>query len=114
MTTPTELRALLAEALQYIDPASGLAAHKLRALITAALSEKDEGVPLHCRVKAGWVDAGRRGIFFGQVYAQQAWAVVRWDDEDDPETFKSAGIEVIQIGDAEKWQPLPPLPERKV
>ena len=41
--TTTELRALLAEALQYIDPASGLAAHKLRARITAALSEKDEG-----------------------------------------------------------------------
>ena len=47
-----------------------------------------------CRIKPGWEGAERRGLYLGKVLLLQWWAIVVWDDEEDPETFKAAGIEI--------------------
>lgn len=56
-----------------------------------------------CRIKAGWVDAGRVGELFvtvqarrpGDTVLRQPWSVVLWDGADDPALFKTAGLELI-------------------
>jgi len=57
--------------------------------------ESDDTIP--CRIKEGWEDAGREGQYFGFMYFLDGkWAVVLWDDEDEPSFFKSDGIEVAR------------------
>lgn len=54
-----------------------------------------------CRIKTGWQDAGREGLFLVTVADEplgQPWAIVLWDGEEDPDCFKAAGIEVIREG----------------
>lgn len=58
-----------------------------------------------CRVKNGWLRAGREGLYFATIADEplgQPWAVVLWDGEEDPDCFKAAGLEVVR----EEWQPL--------
>lgn len=47
------------------------------------------------RIKPGWEGAGRKGVRHAEVNVQQPWSVVVWDDEEDPDCFKSAGLEEI-------------------
>ncbi len=49
-------------------------------------------------VKAGFVDAGRKGRSLGEhitVNGMQ-WTPVLWDDEEDPEFFKSFGLDHLK------------------
>jgi hypothetical protein len=51
------------------------------------------------RIKKGWEGAGRMGTMFycadkGE-YLDQAWAMVLWDDEEDPDCNKMAGLELV-------------------
>jgi hypothetical protein len=54
------------------------------------------------RICRGWDGAGREGRLLAWVFARQRWAVVLWDDEEDPDCFKAAGLEEIR-----------PLPARR-
>jgi hypothetical protein len=55
-----------------------------------------------CRVKQGWEDAGREGealCYFEHEKLGQQWILVIWDDEDDPDCFKAAGLEIKTVVD---------------
>lgn len=57
-----------------------------------------------CKIKAGWEGAGREGEAFGFFTHKrlgQEWIVVLWDDEDDPDCFKAAGLLIKR----EAWNP---------
>ena len=61
---------------------------------------------IRCRIKAGWLEAGREGhllCFVTHPRVGQTWAVVMWDDEEDPDCFKAAGLEIKTEKD-ETWQ----------
>ncbi len=46
------------------------------------------------RVKKGWYEFGKVGTCLGNpVFVNQEWIPVLWDDEEDPEFFKLAGVE---------------------
>ena len=49
------------------------------------------------RIKKGWEGAGRWGTIFYIIHRNafigQAWAMVLWDDEEDPDCHKTAGLE---------------------
>ena len=49
-----------------------------------------------CRIKSGWHGAGREGEAFNYFddLKGQRWVTLQWDDEDDPDLHKAAGIEV--------------------
>lgn len=49
---------------------------------------------VECRVASGFMEAGKRGQYFGKFFCGQWWAIVKWDEEDDPETFKADGVEI--------------------
>lgn len=56
---------------------------------------------VRCRIKAGWAEAGKEGeiiAYFTQC-CNQMWALVKWDDEEDPDCHKAAGIEIKQLGE---------------
>lgn len=49
------------------------------------------------RIKDGWCEAGKTGVQIGfPVMIGQLWTPVMWDDEEDPDWHKSAGLEVVQ------------------
>ena len=51
--------------------------------------------PRRCRIKEKWEGAGRTGKYYGNVSIEnQKWAIVVWDDEEDPDLHKLAGIEI--------------------
>ena len=47
-----------------------------------------------CRVRIahGWEGDGREGVMLGSVYTDREWAIVVWDDGEDPHTFKARGL----------------------
>lgn len=48
-----------------------------------------------CKIKSGWVDAGKEGdaiSYFDHPRLGQHWVVVVWDNEEDPDCFKAAGL----------------------
>ncbi len=52
------------------------------------------------KIKEGWHQVGRKGKQVGrEIFAEQWWTPVLWDDEEDPDFFKSAGLDKI-----EKWK----------
>lgn len=48
--------------------------------------------PPRVKVADAWERAGRTGRLLATVFARQKWAVVLWDDKEDPSTFKAAGL----------------------
>lgn len=51
-----------------------------------------------CRIKPGWHQEGREGTLFVVISINgQDWAVVLWKDEEDPDLFKAAGLEVAEV-----------------
>lgn len=58
-----------------------------------------------CRIKAGWEGAGREGdavcYFDEPARLGQQWTVVLWDDQDDPDCFKSAGLEIKRLNESQ-------------
>ena len=58
--------------------------------------------PVRCRVQNTEVD-GREGKFFGAVVVDNMlWAVVRWGDNEDPDLYKAAVIQIEKM----EWEPL--------
>ena len=60
--------------------------------------------PARCRIKAGWHEHPRRGVLLGTFRADdhgvgQAWAIVKFDDDEDPDLFKASGIEAMIDGE---------------
>lgn len=52
---------------------------------------------VRCRIADGWGDAGRLGQYFGKIDIDcdgMEWAIVRWDDEEDPDLHKARAIEI--------------------
>jgi len=48
------------------------------------------------RLRDGWHGAGREGVVLDdEVHVGQPWCPVLWDDEEDPDFHKSAGLEPI-------------------
>jgi len=48
------------------------------------------------KIKSGWEGAGREGVVLGEtVLTGQEWVPMKFDDEEDPEFFKKAGLEFI-------------------
>ncbi len=48
---------------------------------------------MRCYIKPGWYCAGRGGKVLGpNVYSQQDWTPVLWDDDPDPTFHKTAGL----------------------
>lgn len=51
-----------------------------------------------CRIIKGWEGAGRTGQYFGRFFSGgQWWAVVKWDDEDDPDLHKTCGLDLFRM-----------------
>lgn len=58
----------------------------------------NESIGTACRIKKGWADAGKEGSYFGKHWiGGRFWAVVLWEDEEEPELFKADAIEVSTI-----------------
>jgi len=54
-------------------------------------------VPLSspCRIKQGWSGAGKQGLYYGKIRIRGGWwAIVQWEDDDDPDMLKIDAIEV--------------------
>jgi len=50
--------------------------------------------PRRVRIKEGWGGAGQEGVILGaNVDVEQLWTPVLWDDEEDPDWHKTAGLE---------------------
>ena len=48
------------------------------------------------RIKKNWGDAGRVGTQLGEpVFVLQWWTPLVWDDEEDPDFHKTAGLEKV-------------------
>lgn len=56
------------------------------------------------RMRVGWVrDAGDlkrdlsqlEGLLLAEVFAGQEWGVVLWNDREDPDCFKMAGLVIL-------------------
>ena len=48
-------------------------------------------------IKADWYGGGRIGTVLGDpVFVQQEWVPVLWDDEEDPDFHKMAGLEIYE------------------
>jgi hypothetical protein len=62
------------------------------------LSNIDEQYIQPVQIRPGWDKAGRRGVTIGKsvVVGGTFWTPVTWDGEDDPDWFKTAGLEVIK------------------
>lgn len=46
------------------------------------------------RIKPGYEGAGCEGILLAHVFVEQLWAVVLFDNEEDPTTFKMGALEI--------------------
>jgi len=55
----------------------------------------EETVP--CIIKDGWFNCGKSGQYFGNIMiGNRHWAIILWDDEEDPDMHKAEGIQVAQ------------------
>lgn len=70
-----------------------------------SFSMVDDG-PIRCRGKVGTDKEGKDGQYFGQFHIKDDvwWALVQWDDEDDPDLYKLNLLEVaiVVYKDADK------------
>ena len=58
-----------------------------------------------CRIKEGWMDAGKIGdaFLFFEDNKKQLWIALQWDGEDDPDLHKAAGLEIRRLNET-KWE----------
>ena len=65
-----------------------------------------ENEPVPCRIAEGWEEAGKNGYYFGCVEINKMyWAIVKWDEDEDPTLHKLSGIEVGKV----VWGPIAKL-----
>ena len=62
--------------------------------IEALLPQWIPGEKARCEVRAGWYNPGREGRYLGKVTTDRDWAIVLWDNEEDPDLFKMEGLEI--------------------
>lgn len=43
-------------------------------------------------IKVGWDYAGRKGLYLGEVFENQEWAIVVFDGEEDPSLYKKPAL----------------------
>jgi hypothetical protein len=49
---------------------------------------------MRVQIKSDWFNAGKTGRTLGRkVFIEQWWTPVKWDDEDDPDWHKTAGLQ---------------------
>lgn len=76
-------------------------------------------------IREGWSGANRRGTAIGEpVFYEQDWVPVKWDDEDDPNFHKRAGLVfVTEEENTDPWEDVrayakdrlnPDIPAREV
>lgn len=60
---------------------------------------------VHFRIKDGWFDAGREGNAFSYFTdnKHQLWVVLQYDEDDDPDPHKAAGVQIQRLGSTE-WE----------
>ncbi len=60
---------------------------------------------VRCKIAPQWEGAGREGhaICYFDSYVDQLWVVVKWNDDDDPDLHKAAGLLLKHIGD-KRWK----------
>ncbi len=58
--------------------------------------------PKEVRIKEGWEDVGKRGLCHGYINLDQCWAIVVWNDSEDPELVKMRSLEEKFI----VWRPI--------
>lgn len=54
--------------------------------------------PVRCRVRTDqkWADAGKSGLYYGKHEVNgMTWAVVLFDGDEDPTTYKAHALEVL-------------------
>jgi|GEM_PF-5438021 len=59
-----------------------------------------QGCPAQVVIKKGWEGAGRIGYTLGPLGVMvqgQRWTPVLWNDEEDPDWHKMAGLEVVPV-----------------
>lgn len=49
-----------------------------------------------CSILKGWEGAGRKGQFLGKFFSDQWWAIVLWEDEEDPDLHKTCGLDLFR------------------
>lgn len=54
-----------------------------------------------CRIAAHYYGEGRKWQYFGRIAVGDSmeWAIVVWDDEEDPDFHKTQGLEIMR----EQW-----------
>lgn len=61
------------------------------------------GSGARCKIAEGWDGAGREGeaLCYVQPSRQgaQTWIIVMWDDEDEPDLHKAAGLLIKRTGE---------------
>lgn len=45
------------------------------------------------KIKSDWYNAGRKGVIVAEITLDQVWSGVVWDGDEDPDWFKTAGLE---------------------
>ena len=49
------------------------------------------------QIKKEYMGAGKRGQLLFTVMLDQLWSMVIWNDEEDPDCFKTAGLEDVSM-----------------
>ena len=58
---------------------------------------------MRVRSRADWGDGGRLGVQIGpSILVGQSWTPVLWDGDEDPDFYKTAGLEQR----TERWEPV--------
>lgn len=59
-----------------------------------------------CKIKDGWCDAGKTGQYFGSITIHgRCWAVVLWDDDDEPDLYKLISLKILRNPKRKKEKP---------
>ncbi len=58
---------------------------------------------MRCVIRYGWHQERRQGkVLADNVWVEQDWTPVLWDDEEDPCFFKTQGLEFFETKDVGK------------
>ena len=50
------------------------------------------------KIKKGWENAGKEGITLGKnVYINQWWTPIKWDEKEDPDWIKTTALIFLDI-----------------
>jgi hypothetical protein len=62
---------------------------------------------MQCKIAPGWHEAGREGLLICAFDSQlgQLWCAVKWNDDEDPDCHKAAGLLMKHRSDRH-WHPI--------